>query len=211
MGKCLVICLLLVSSITCFPQNKFTYGVGIAWQSTVMNFFNFKPIPTFSYYMPYNYERNIQGLGLQAVLTYQVANQWAFSYVPTLRYDDLEINPDTIPGNYRQGLIVNHQFSILRSLGIKNKFNRNYKIGIGYSLFNSFNKAIKFYDPVYQIHFSIPLRFPAITIRYDIPLGKKLLLFPTANIIYKNFPNDPVPGNRRYAFYTVSVLYTAGR
>jgi hypothetical protein len=53
---------LLFSNISYAQSFKVNPTVGITARSTIMNFFNFKGIdqdPT----MPYNYEKNLQGLG----------------------------------------------------------------------------------------------------------------------------------------------------
>jgi hypothetical protein len=62
---------------------------GFRWQSTLMNFLNFDPISRNSF-IPYNYERNMQGIGGSlGARIYFPKHNFGLEYTLTFRYDYL--------------------------------------------------------------------------------------------------------------------------
>lgn len=175
-----------------------------------MNFFNFRPLPRFSPYMYYNYERNIQGIGFQPNLKLCHNNsRLSFAYSPTFRYDYLQHKYPILGGSKidEKGLILNQHFLLLWETKKNNIYFRHQKIGIGYSLFNPKYESVEFYDPRFGKKFNVPIHFSAITLRYEWPIKRHLELSSHAHYIHNYFPNTPYSPQLKYVFYSLSMSY----
>lgn len=100
-------------------DTTFSVSVGLNFQTTVMNFFNTKFITGYGfprYYIPHNYERNIQGLGIPIVFkSYFNHHRNFFEYVPNFRYDEIYFHPDsTVKFHVKpvKAIIINQSFGI---------------------------------------------------------------------------------------------------
>jgi hypothetical protein len=132
--------LLLFSNLSAQNNNSVSYGIGINWQSTVMNFLNFKFVNDYGYpkyFIPHNYERNLQGLGIPLYLRVNFSGgKYFFEYSPNFRYDEVYFRPDSTKKFHVtpvKQIIVNQSFSLNK------RFNKgkNYIKG-GVTWFNPF-------------------------------------------------------------------------
>lgn len=117
---------------------KFELQGGLNFQTTIMNFVDFKELAFSGNYpfVPYNYERNIQGLGLDAAVLYQLNdNGLKLRYQFQGRYDETYyevINSKTTP---TRKVILNHSLELL-----KNSKRNNWYTSFGVQVFNPFIK-----------------------------------------------------------------------
>jgi hypothetical protein len=188
-------------------------SAGGTWQSTIMNFFNFRQVPRFSPYMPYVYECNIQGVGFQPTLRIGLKeSRFRVLYSPTLRHDyvqHIRAEPPSVERHNVYKWFLNHHFVLHWEVNRKpNKFGRHQTLGLGYSLFNPKKYRVEFYDPRFGgQQFAIPLRFPTFTARYEWPIKKHLELAAHAHYLYGYYPDTPFSPQLHYMLYSLSFSY----
>ena len=129
--------LLFIDSVA-QTKNSVTYGIGINWQSTVMNYLNFKFVSDYrypKYFIPHNYERNLQGFGIPLYLRFNFGDgRYFFEYSPNFRLDEVYFYPDSTK---KSNFTPIKQIIVNQSISLNKRFNRgkNY-IKAGATLFN---------------------------------------------------------------------------
>jgi len=182
---------------------------GITWRSTAMNFFNFKSIVPADPTKPYNYERNVQGFGINLGLQLELFNNITFEYYPSLRYDythhyyDLSknrlinvINGDSIFGNDYpidvKEFILDHNFNLI--------FRRKIDFGFGLTIVNA-GKGYEFVNPIPRYH---NIEFKTYNAFITVPIKKLINLEIKALYIPKDFPENP---DEQYIMYSLRAYY----
>ena len=207
----LTLLLLIVSNSNSLSQNIKVYPTaGITWRSTAMNFFNFNRIIPADPRVPYNYEKNVQGLALNLGLQIYIFESIAIDYYPSLRYDYIThsfdpskdrllnvINGDSVFGNdspiYVKEFIVDHNFNILIKKG-------NIEYGVGVTVVN-YNKGFHYENPNPLYH---NIEFLTYNVFINIPINKALMLEMKALYVPKDFPENPY---EQYMMYSLRAYY----
>lgn len=187
------------------PEKKLSlsFAVGPSWQSTIMNFFNFKRVFPFIC-VPFNYERNIQGVGLAPSVSLLFnRNKLGIDYTTNLRYDHIQRTPNR--QDEIKGLITNHFFSIFKEVTNGNNSKKTlFSYGVGYGLINtnlgfSFSNLCTGNKDDY-----INLQFPVYTVFARIPIKSGFFIEPKAHITANGHPLNK---RAQYAFYSLRVAY----
>jgi len=167
-------------------EPKFTLyaTAGVSWRSTAMNFFNFRAVPQ-NPFIPYDYERNIQGVSVTPGLL--VSNgRIGIEYYLNLRYDVTHTErafPFPCPSRRVKEFIVDQNVNLV--------FNRNRKVdwGLGLSVVNT-GKGFAFENPIgvqryHNIQFTSYNAFAVFPLRDQLFLELRALLVP------HGFPDSP--------------------
>ncbi|HEX8326016.1 MAG TPA: hypothetical protein VF629_00655 [Hymenobacter sp.] len=121
-GLLVVIVFVMLSHSTCFAQNhRFPLSISpsVRVRSTIMNFFNFKPI-RYNIYIPYDYERNFQTISIGPKVS--LGRDLAVSYTPLVRYGyAYTVLERQTAGVYfdiieKKGFILDQQFWLTKQL-----------------------------------------------------------------------------------------------
>ena len=169
---------------------KFYPTAGITWRSTAMNFFNFKGVIPADPTIPYDYERNVQGLSMNPGI--QIRSGFiGFEYYSNLRYDVVH-GVIGVENQRVKEFIIDHNFNLI--------FERKIDFGLGISIVNS-GKGFEFINPVPRYH---NIEFKTYNAFVTVPIKKILYLEIKALYIPKDFPENP-KGN--YIMYSLRVYY----
>lgn len=128
--------LFTLTSVNTVKSQKIELQGGLNFQTTIMNFVNFDYIKRYGSQskIPYNYERNIQGLGLDLATIYRLNdNGLRLRYQLQGRYDETYfelVNSKTKPV---RKIIGNHSLELLKD----NKYGTRYT-SFGIQVFNPF-------------------------------------------------------------------------
>lgn len=200
----------ILSVIRSYAQEVKIYPTaGVTWRSSVMNVFNFKSIVPADPTIPYNYERNVQGFGVNVGLQMQLLNHFTIGYYPSLRYDythhyyDLSknrlinvINGDSIYGNDHpievKDFIIDHNFNLILTKGVN--------FGAGLSIVNA-GEGFEFVNPVPRYKH---LEFKTYNVFLIIPFRKTVNLELKALYIPRGFPENP---DEQYIMYSIRAYY----
>lgn len=191
-----IFCILFFCSIeTGFCQQKKVKVIptlGVSFRSTVMNFFNFKPVTPYDPTVPYPYEKNIQGLSLNtgALIT---NSKIGLEYYLSLRYDvthsDLQVE-----NKYFKEFILDHNFNLI--------LHQKFDYGIGISIIN-FQKSFQFENPV-NIHRYQNIQFNSFDLIIGFPIKNKSSLVFKIHYIPNGFPENPY---EKYIAYSLRYYY----
>lgn len=186
-------------------QVKLSLSVGPSWQSTLMNFFNLKYVNTFgTICVPFNYERNIQGIGVSPSISllynpYKIG----IDYTTNIRYDYV----NSVPGSRKEiyEIITNHFISVFRELpNHQHRKKASRLIGIGYGVINM-NKGFMFDNTCTRTpQERFALQFPVYTVFYRSPVGRHFYVEPKAQITTQG---HPINRNSQYIFYGLRIAY----
>lgn len=187
-----IFCFLLFFAVTnCKGQQKkfkVIPTIGVSFRSTVMNFFNFKPVTPFDPTVPYPYEKNVQGLSIDPGM--QLTNEKiSLVYYAGLRYDvthsDLQVED-----KYYKEFILDHHFSLL--------LNKKFDYGVGLSIIN-FQKSFQFENPVNVLRYQ-NIQFNSFDLILGLPINKKSKIEFKVHYIPNGFPENP---NEKYIAYSL--------
>ena len=164
---------------------------GITWRSTAMNFFNFDAVIPADPTKPYNYERNVQGLGINPGLQLQF-KLVGVEYYPSLRYDVIHSDVH-IENKYTKGFLIDHNINLF----VKRKI----LYGVGFSIVND-NEVYSFVNPTLRYH---NLEFKTYNFFVTVPIIKKIMqLEIKALYVPKDFPENP---DEDYIMYSLRAYY----
>lgn len=117
--------------------------IGITARSTIMNFFNFKSIVKSDWTIPYQYEKNIQGLGFNMGIQLNF-NVFGAEYYSSLRYDHTHFDFDRSGTNteviHVKEFIVDHNLNFYL-------INNKVSYGLGISIVNT-GEGFHFENPL---------------------------------------------------------------
>ncbi len=216
MGKTLIIILTVCTQGVCQYQKqnisdeqkqlKLSLSIGPSWESTLMNFFNFKYIDTFGKIcVPFNYERNIQGFGVSPSISL-LYNPFkiGIDYTANVRYDYIHHVSSSRKEIYE--VITNHFVSVSKALPNRRNINKpNHLAGIGYGIINT-NKSFIFNNTcTMNPEERFNLQFPVCAIFYRLPVGRHFYVEPKVNITLKG---HPVNKDSQYIFYGLRIAYS---
>lgn len=151
--------------------------------------------------IPYNYERNIQGLGLSIGAGIRTKGLLEFHYTPVFRYDEIHFAEDNLKKKNKE-FIVNHRLGV-------NKFFRgrdgqvNQYLGVSYTILNT-GKRFNFYDSFHKQVSTLNLQFPSVTFSYGRSIYRNIYGEFQVFSLYKGLPHNH---SRRYFMYGLSVYY----
>lgn len=151
--------------------------------------------------IPFNYERNIQGIGLSLGAAVRTKSLFELHYTPILRYDEIHF-ADLNPQKRYKEIIVNHRFGINKYFGGKEKQPNQY-LGVSYMILNT-GKQFDFYDSVRKQTATLDLQIPAVTFAYGHAIYKKFYGEFQVYSLYKGLPHNH---SRRFFMYGLSVYY----
>ena len=205
--------LLFISFNFCSFGQKNTnvsYGIGINWQSTVMNFWNFRFVNGYGYpryFIPHNYERNIQGLGIPLYFRVHLNDDKAFfEYSPNFRYDEIYYLDDSTKKFHVtpvKAFIINQSFSFNRRF-YKNK---SY-LKAGVTWFNPFKTIPTEKISLAELNYVASINYISLDLGYGFifPKKKKYELNINAHYISKGQMLTILTKNA-YMSYSVKLLY----
>ena len=170
---------------------KIQFTTGFTWRSTVMNFFNLKEVIPADPTQPYDYERNVQGLGLNPGLLIS-SHVISLEYYSNLRYDVVysRIGMENV---YVKDFLMDHNFNI--------SMIRKLTYGVGISIVN-FGKGYAFVNPIPRYQ---NIEFTTYNFLVAFPINKLMNLELKALYIPKDFPENPV---EKYITYSARVYHT---
>lgn len=181
---------------------KISVSVGPTWQSTMMNFFDLKPIyGTQQFCIPFNYERNIQGVGFSpSISIFSKSARIGVDYTLNLRYDYIyhifgmnkEVNE----------VITNNYFGIYKILNRRNNKSINHILGFGYGIINTKKSFVFDNTCIGNSNDRLNLQFSVLEIHYRIPIKKVIFIEPKMNITTNG---HPINRNSQYAFYDLRL------
>lgn len=154
--------------------------------------------------MPYQYERNIQGLGLSLTAAIRTKNFYEFHYTPVLRYDEMHY-ADLNPGKKIRGLILNQRVGVNKYF--KGKLGRpNAYLGVSYGLFNT-GKKFEFYDSFFKKQAIFKTQFPAFIFSYGQRVYKQWFAGFDFHLLHKGLPHNHT---RHFFMYGLNISYHHG-
>jgi hypothetical protein len=170
-----------VAQKTSSEYNHLNLIIGGKFQSTVMNFFNFDYVTSpIAPYLPYNYEKNVQGFAVKSGLEYIIGDKYILAGEVDLRYAYL--NQYFTKPDINRGWIFDLHLNLSRIIG-KNI------LGLGYSILNT-NKKFIFDNPPLHGDIVWSLQFPAISVHYARVIKEKFVIELKPMLIPKDFPLD---------------------
>jgi hypothetical protein len=177
---------------------------GITWRSTLMNFFNFDYVWPYDNTVPFDYERNIQGLGLNIGCLLQ-GDLLGIEYYPSFRYDvtHFRFRPPGSTGvhyvtkdDYYKSFLVDHNVNLL--------FRRKkLDFGFGFSLVNA-GKGFHFENPFPRYQ---RIEFKTYSAFVTIPIKKVVHLELKAHYIPERHPQNPY---QKYMSYSIRLYHRFG-
>ncbi len=181
-----------------------SFSMGPTWQSTMMNFFDLKPINgTQQFCVPFVYEKNIQGVGFSpSISILSKKSRLGIDYTLNLRYDYIY----HIFGANRQinEVITNNYFSVYKILNNKNKVLTNPILGVGYGIINTRKEFVFDNTCSGNSEELFDLQFSVLELYYQIPIGKSIFVEPKVNVTTNG---HPINRKSQYAFYGLRVGY----
>lgn len=152
--------------------------------------------------VPYNYESNLQGLGLTAGITYRVMKV-DFNFGVEMRYDDIYYSYDASQNiwTYYKEFIFNPKIGVQKWLG---GFRRPQYVGLCYKIVNT-GKKFDFYDDVENTNKTFYLQTPSALVQYGRSIGETRI-FGEVMLYYffKGLPHNPYGP---YFMYGLAVYY----
>lgn len=170
---------------------------GMSFRSTAMNFFNFKAVEKRDFTLPYNYEKNVQGIALDLGVQLNLFSI-GLEYNPRFRYDYVHGNYDIalhkrLPDT--KDFLLDHNVNIF--------FRRKLIYGTGLTIVNA-GKGYWFENPVGFRRYH-HIEFMTYNIFVGLPIKKYLCLEFKAQYVPENFP---INRHDDYIMYSLRAYYT---
>ena len=163
---------------------------GITWRSTATSFFNFKGIMPSDPTIPYDYERNVQGLSMNPGI--QIRSGFiGIEYYSNLRYDVVS-GVIGVENERIKDFLIDHNFNLI--------FARKIDFGLGLSIVNS-GKGFEFVNPIPRYH---NIEFKSYNAFVTIPVKKIFNLEIKALYIPKDFPENP---EQKCIMFSLRIYY----
>ncbi len=196
-------------------ESKLAVTGGLTFRTTAMNFLNFKEIVPADPTIPYHYEKNVQGIGLNLGVKYRLFEKVYIEYYPSLRYDVvyIEFNPED-----RRFTGVTHNgdsaFVNSRSIPVKDflvdqnlnlVFGKKLSYGLGISVVNA-NKTFSFTNPTPRQH-NIQFTTYNLFIVFDVLRNTGFEI--KGQYVPSGFPENPEEDYLMFSFrlfYELSIL-----
>lgn len=192
--------LLLLPSLHSLAQTKAVSihpTFGMSFRSTAMNFFNFRAVERRDFTLPYNYEKNVQGIALDLGVQLDVLSI-GLEYSPRFRFDYVHSNYDIAlqePLPDTKDFLLDHNVNIF--------FRRKIIYGTGFTIVNA-GKGYWFENPVgFRRYHNI--EFMTYNLFVGVPVKKHLCLEFKAQYIPENFP---INRQDDYIMYSLKAYYT---
>lgn len=205
---------IFANTVVLAQEKKLEFNVSVSpmWQSTVMNFFNFRSVGDPStLYLRYRYEKNIQGVGANAAFQlYSPKHRLGFEFSPTLRYDYVystytqQNNKDQVSGKDINDIIFNFGFSLYwNPQSWQNKQGVRHLAGLGYNIVN-IGKRHEYYNSWIQKNEIVVYQLETVTGHYTLPIKSHFIIEPKFYFIPRGFPKNK---ENKYIFYSLKVGY----
>lgn len=181
-----------------------SFSLGPTWQSTMMNFFDLKPINgTQQFCVPFVYERNIQGIGFSpSISVLSKKSKIGIDYTLNLRYD--YIYHVFATNQNINDIITNNYLSIYKVLNRTNNKSKNHIVGVGYGIINTRKNFIFNNTCSGNKRELFDLQFSVIDLHYQFPIREKIFIEPKVNITTSG---HPINKESQYVFYGIRVGY----
>lgn len=149
--------------------------------------------------IPYNYERNMQGIGISIGAGVRIKDFLEFHYTPVLRYDEIHFAEDNLKRRHKE-FIINHRIGINM---LMRGHRHNQYVGISYMIMNT-GKQFDFYDSFQKQVATLHLQLPAVTFSYGRSIYRNIFSEFQVYSLYRGLPHNHT---RRYFMYGLAIYY----